>query len=102
MSNHGLSLVEKETILLFNEGEKEASLFTYNKALIRRMNDLCQNYPDEVHLDRGNGADGYFYTLPKKWFKIEPPRIPSEAQLASLKRMREKKAELQNQKEERD
>ena len=40
-----LSKYEKETIILFNEGEREASIFTYNADLKRRLAAFAKKYP---------------------------------------------------------
>ena len=37
MSAYKPSLIEKETIILFNEAESEAEIYTYNRKLINRL-----------------------------------------------------------------
>ena len=37
MSKYKPSLIEKETIILFNEAESEAEIYTYNQKLINRL-----------------------------------------------------------------
>lgn len=37
MSAYKPSLIEKETIILFNEAESEAEIYTYNQKLINRL-----------------------------------------------------------------
>ena len=44
-----LSNLEKETIILWNEAEKTASVYTYNPALIRQLSELCRTHPGQVH-----------------------------------------------------
>lgn len=95
-----LSRYERETIILFNEAESTASVFTCNKRLLRQMQTLCEKYPALVHQDKNNGMGGLSYTLPKKWVKIVPPQVRSEAQKRVLaevnQRRRERKKEEQN------
>ncbi len=40
-----LSKYEKETIVNFNEGEPEASIFTFNADLKRRLAEFSRKYP---------------------------------------------------------
>ena len=45
MSRRGLSLAEQETIILFNEAEATASVYTHNASLQRVLLELCQTHP---------------------------------------------------------
>lgn len=71
---------ERETIICYNEAEKTASVYTHNAALLRRLEGLAQEYPDVCRLERTNhegaAAD---YIIPKKWVKVKPPRVMSDA-----------------------
>ena len=78
-----LSNLEKETIILWNEAEKTASVYTYNPALIRQLSELCRT--------GDNGWGGLTFSLPKRWLKVAPPRVLSPAQREVLDRMNEKK-----------
>ena len=40
-----LSKYEKETIINWNEGERLASIYTFNASLKRRLADFSRNYP---------------------------------------------------------
>lgn len=95
-----LSRYERETIILFNEAESTASVFTCNKILLKQIQMLCEKYPTLVHQDKNKGTGGLSYTLPKKWVKIVPPQVRSEAQKRVLaevnQRRRERKKEEQN------
>lgn len=75
-----LSLIEQETIFNFNEGEKTAGIYTFNRSLLKKLEALARKYPDEVKLERtswgGLAAD---YIIPKSWIKISAPPIISEA-----------------------
>ena len=82
-----LSGYERETILLFNEAEQAASVFTYNDALKRQLAVLADSYPEQVRKTQDNGFGGLTYELPKKWFKIASPRVLSEAQKEVLEQI---------------
>ena len=86
-----LSNYERETIFLFNEAERKASIFTYNDALKKQLAALCESYPEQVRRTEDNGYGGLTFALPKKWLKITPPRVLSAAQKAVLERMNKKR-----------
>lgn len=85
-----LSLYEQETIINFNEADSTASVYTHNRALIRRLDKLAEERPGDCHREKtshdGKAVD---YIIPKAWVKVKPPRIASEAQKAALARARE-------------
>lgn len=86
-----LSNYEKETIFLFNEADRTASVFTYNDALKKQLGALCESYPGQVRRTEDNGCGGITFELPKKWLKITPPRVLSAAQKEALERMNKKR-----------
>lgn len=86
-----LSNIEKETIINFNEGERVASVYTHNAALIKQLSELCRTHPEQVRQAAANGWGGMTFELPKKWLKVSPPRVLSPAQRAVLDRINEKK-----------
>lgn len=71
-----LSNFEKETIIIFNEAEDTATIDTYNKPLISRMEKLIDKYPDSIEASKT--IYGNTYVIPKKWLKVSPPRLLSE------------------------
>ena len=46
-----LTKYEKETIINFNEGEKEASIYTFNASLKRRLAEFAHKYPALCRLE---------------------------------------------------
>ncbi len=83
-----LSNLEKESIVLFNEAETDAEVYTYNPALQRRLLTLCETHPEQARkIETSGGA--LAFKIPKKWIKVVPPRIPSPAQREVLARMNE-------------
>ena len=95
-----LSRYERETIILYNEADSNASIYTHNEKLQMQLKKLHEKYPELVYPGEKNGSGGLSYTLPKKWVRIVPPQVRSEAQKRVLaevnQRRREKKKEEQN------
>jgi hypothetical protein len=77
--------VERETIILFNEGETTAEIETPNAVLRKRLDAIRRERPEEISLVRGNT-----YVFPKKWIKIIPPRRATDKQREHLKNARAK------------
>ena len=88
-----LTKYEQETIILFNESESTAAVYTYNTGLQNTLNSLYQSHPEQVTQTGDNGYGGLTYSLPKKWVKIAPPRVLSEAQKKVLEDMNRKNKE---------
>lgn len=76
-----LTRYEQETIITYNEEEKTAGVYTHNKALLRKLEQLSQARPDECKLEGitrgGQAAD---YIIPKSWVRITPKRLLTEAE----------------------
>ena len=55
-----LTKYEKETIILFNEGEQEGSIQTYNAGLRKRLAAFSKKHPDlcrlEKSMEQGGGS----------------------------------------------
>ena len=66
MSNYKPNLIERETIILFNEQEKEAEIYTYNIKLINRL----KKYPIVAKLKRKDDTGAYTFIVPKKYLTI--------------------------------
>jgi len=82
-----LSKYEQETIINYNNEEKTASIFTYDKSLIRKLDKMLSEMPDMKLIYRGE--DFAEYSLPKKWIKVSFPRQYSDEQRAKMaERMR--------------
>lgn len=90
-----LSLCEKETIINFNEEEKTASIYTHNRALIRKLDKLAQDRPEECQRKEtsreGEAAD---YIIPKAWIRIYPPRTAAPLTEEQKQKRREHLARL--------
>ena len=88
-----LTKVEQETIILFNEGEAAASVYTHNAALQRLLLELCETRPAQARQVEDNRRGGLTFEIPKKWVKIGPPRALSEAQKRVLEEMNQRNRE---------
>lgn len=82
-----LTKYEQETIINYNNEEKTASIFTYDKSLIRKLDKRLAEISDIKLIRRGE--DFAEYSLPKKWIKVSFPRQYSDEQRAEMaERMR--------------
>lgn len=74
MSKTKLSLLEQETIILFNREEKEAEVSTHEPSLKKKLDKLCNTSPDVFIKREDNGAGGVTYTVLKNLISIRTPR----------------------------
>lgn len=72
--------LEKETIITFNESEKTANVYTYNRAMQKKLRSLMEERPNDVTLIRDTDQM-LECTIPKKWVKLRANRIISDAEL---------------------
>ena len=98
-----LSRIEQETIINYNEAETTAGVYTHNRAMLRKLEQLAAERPDECRLERrshdGQAAD---YIIPKSWVKIRQTRIMSEAERERLReRARNMNTERRNNSDSR-
>ncbi len=66
MSAYKPSLIERETIILFNEAESEAEIYTYNQKLIT----MLKKSPEIAKLKRSDDTGAYTFIVPKSKLKI--------------------------------
>lgn len=80
-----LSKHEKETIILFNEGEDTASIYTYNAGLKKRLAAFSRKYPDLCRLERTHTQGGVSYILDKSRLsvRLQPPYSEERRKKAS-------------------
>ena len=80
-----LTKYEKETIVLFNEGEREASVYTHNADLKRRLSSFAEKYPDLCRLERSTSGGSVTYLLDKSRLSIRllPPYSEERRKAAS-------------------
>ena len=70
-----LTKYEKETIILFNEAEDEASIYTFNAGLKRRLAEFSRKYPALCRLVRSTADGSMTYVMDKSRLSIRfvPP-----------------------------
>lgn len=75
-----LTKYEKETIILFNEGEADASIYTHNKRWQRHLENKLELTPTET-----NEYGGKTYIIPKSRIPLpRRKRVISPEHLAKL------------------
>ena len=72
-----LSKYEQETIINFNVAESDAVVFIRDKAVIRKLDSLVNEFP-EVYKCIGETDIDKIYSMPKKYVSYRNPRKISE------------------------
>ena len=84
-----LSRYEQETIVNYNAGEQTATLYTRDKAVMRKLDTLAADFPDTYKLT-GQDEVSKTYFFPKAYVSYRRPRkISDEQRLQAKKRMQE-------------
>ena len=76
-----LSRQEQETILLFNEAEQEATVYTHNKALQKRLDCFCVSDTRYSLIKKEERAKTY--KVPKKCVRVR--KLPMFSDATALK-----------------
>lgn len=79
-----LTRYEKETIINFNEAEATANIYTHNGGLIRKLDALADQRPEDAKRGRSFPDGGREFTIPKRWVKVNASRILTEEQKADI------------------
>ena len=66
-----LSLVERETILLYNQAEPMAEVYTHDPRLMEKLELLAKKHPDQI-----TRKDAHNFTVPKR--RSEERRVGKE------------------------
>ena len=91
----GLTKYEQETIINYNQAEKNCSVYTHDAALIRKIDKLIENGEEITVIKSGDGVREYSFT--KKAIKVRFPRKLSDEKRAELtERMIAMRKEKQN------
>lgn len=86
-----ISKIEQETTINYNNDEKEAEIFTYDKRLITKLK------RKGVELIDKNGDGSYFCKVPKRWIKVSPPKqVSEEYRLKVAERTKDRWAGVKN------
>lgn len=73
-----LSKYEKETIILFNEEDNEASIYTFNASLKQRLADFSEKHPDLCRLTDSTAEGSVAYSLDKSRLSLRLILLYSE------------------------
>ena len=88
-----LSKCEQETIINFNAEDKTANIYAATPTMIRKMNKLLEQRPNEVKLVREDDISRTF-EVPVKWVKIRPPKqLTDEQKQAMAERLKKLNSE---------
>lgn len=70
-----LTKYERETIVNFNEEEQEASIYTYNSVLKRRLAEFSKKYPKLCYMEKQTEEGSVTYVIDKSRISIRliPP-----------------------------
>lgn len=68
-----LTDVERETIVLYNQKEAVASVYTHDPKLIRKLKRLAERYPEQVYPERKEHAGAVSYIVPRNCVGIREP-----------------------------
>ena len=77
-------LAEKETIITFDETGEPASVFTYNRALQRKLDKLCAECPESVRNTDKRRDGSKSYTVPKNFVCLRHPPKYTDEQRANM------------------
>lgn len=76
-----LTKYEQETILLFNEEEREASVYTCDEKWKSRLRMMAETYPEDCRFVSENEAGGETYYVNKQLLTIRKPYSKERKQL---------------------
>ena len=71
-----LSLAERETILLYNQAEPMAEVYTHDPRLMEKLELLAKKHPDQIIR-----KDAHTFTVPKRCVSVRSHTAPSVAKL---------------------
>ena len=81
-----LSRYEQESILNYNAGEQTATLYTRDKAVMRKLDTLVADYPDIYRLTEQDKVSKT-YSFPKSHVSYRKPRAVSTEQRERARQM---------------
>lgn len=63
-----LSLYEQETIILYNQAESTAEVYTHDPRLLKKLRQLSEKYPDQIVK-----KDRQTFLVPKRCVSVREP-----------------------------
>ena len=73
-----LSLYEQETIILYNQAEAAAEVYTNDPRLLEKLRRLAEKYPDQIVK-----KDRQTFTVPKRCVSVREPYSDERRKAAS-------------------
>lgn len=80
MEKQFIPLIERETIITYNEKEKTANVYTTNKALSAKLKGMALEYPALVKFVREHRDGAVEYIVPKKSIRVNKPIVLTDEQ----------------------
>ena len=74
---------EEESIILYNQAEQTASVYTHDPKLKEKLKRLSEKYPDRIIYITDNENGGVTYVVPKKCVQIREPVSEEQRKAAS-------------------
>ena len=81
-----LSRYEQETIVNYNAGEQTATVYTRDKAVMRKLDTLVADFPD-IYTLTGQDEVSKTYSFPKSYVSYRKPRIVCKEQRERARQM---------------
>lgn len=81
-----LTRLEQETVINFNAGEQSATVYTRDKAVMRKLDKLTEEFPDSYKQISRTEMDS-IYSLPKSYISYRKPRKLNEEQRERARQM---------------
>ena len=81
-----LSRYEQETIVNYNAGEQTATVYTRDKAVMRKLDTLVADFPDTYSLTEQDEVSKT-YSFPKSYISYRKPRSVSTEQRERARQM---------------
>ena len=73
-----LSKYEQETVILYNQAEQTADVYTHDPKLLKKLKRLTKKYPKQVQQ-----KEEHFFVVPKRCVSIREPYSEERRQAAS-------------------
>ncbi len=80
---------EMETVIIYNAGEQGATVYTRDKAIMRRLDQLAADYPEIYKLVKQTDINKT-YSVPKSYISYRKPRAVNADQREKARRRMEK------------
>ena len=84
-----LTPYERETILLYNEADDTASVYTHDPRPIRKLKRLREKYPDQIYPESETNSGAVCYIVPKRCIGIRAPYSESRRRADSERAKRD-------------